>query len=211
MAAGAFAPGVAVEPTGTSEIEIATTLGDATDIVIVRGTTGDDTIRIGSNGVGLNADDDVDVTFSPLPVQIEVYGLGGANLLSARGGAGSGTVYLGKAVLRAGNDPGNVLAGGNGNDDLHGGASGDRLEGRDGNDWLSGGGGNDQLLGSGGNDTMIGGAGSDEFLGSAGDDTMYADDDEFDSYINGGPGVDTGYYDSGIDPVPTATENRIPA
>jgi hypothetical protein len=29
--------------------------------------------------------------------------------------------------------------------------------------------------------------------------------------INGGPGIDTAYYDAGADPVPVATENRIPA
>jgi hypothetical protein len=29
--------------------------------------------------------------------------------------------------------------------------------------------------------------------------------------MNGGPGIDTAYYDFGIDPNPTATENRSPA
>jgi Ca2+-binding RTX toxin-like protein len=210
MSGGAFAPGATAETApNLSEIEIGTSLGDAADVIVVRGTAGDDTIRVGSNGVGLNADSDVDVSFAPLPAQIEILGLGGANTLSARGNFGTGTIYLGVAVLRAGNDPGNVLEGGNGNDQLYGGASNDRLDGRDGNDLLNGGAGNDQLLGSGGDDTMIGGAGADEFLGAAGIDTFFANDDEADVAMNGGPDADTATYDLGIDPTPVAMENHI--
>ena len=61
MSGGAFAPGLTVESTGLSEIEITTSLGDTSDLLIVRGTPGDDTIRVGQTGVGLNADDDLDV------------------------------------------------------------------------------------------------------------------------------------------------------
>jgi Ca2+-binding RTX toxin-like protein len=62
-----------------------------------------------------------------------------------------------------------------------------------------------------GNDELIGGSGADQFLGSSGNDIMRADDDAADVNINGGPGTDTAYYDLGIDPVPTATESKIPA
>jgi Ca2+-binding RTX toxin-like protein len=165
---------------------------------------------MGQSGLGLNSDSDLDVIFAPLPAQIEVYGLGGANVLYARGGFGTGTVYLGKVIFHAGDDPGNVLDGGNGNDELYGGASNDRLDGRNGDDLLDGGAGDDQLLGAGGNDTMIGGPGTDEFLGATGNDTMYANDGEADYVINGGADVDTAYYDLALDPTPTATENRIP-
>jgi hypothetical protein len=211
LSGGAFAPGATAESTGTAEIEINTSLGDTTDVIVVHGGPGADTIRMGTNGMGLNSDSDRELMFAPIPAQVEVFGHGGANLLSGRGGFGTGSAYLGKAVLHAGDDPGNVLEGGSGNDELYGGASGDRLEGRDGNDYLEGAGGNDVLLGSAGNDTMIGGAGSDEFLGSTGNDTMRADDDLADVSINGGGGVDTAYYDLGIDPNPGATENKIPA
>ena len=44
--------------------------------------------------------------------------------------------------------------------------------------------------------------------GSDGGDTFYAVDGTADTSISGGPGVDTAYYDLGIDPNPTATENK---
>ena len=90
MSGGAFAPGATAETTGISDIELATTLGDASDVVVVHGTPGDDTIRSARTGWGSNSDTDLDVTFAPLPAQIEVFGLGGANVLWAKGGSGTG-------------------------------------------------------------------------------------------------------------------------
>ena len=52
MSGGAFAPGATPEATGTSDIELVTTLGDASDLVVVHGTPGDDTIRLGPPGWG---------------------------------------------------------------------------------------------------------------------------------------------------------------
>jgi Ca2+-binding RTX toxin-like protein len=190
LSGGDFAPGATLESTGSSEIEITTTLGDATDVLVVQGGAAADTIRMGQTGMGLNADTDRDVTFAPLPAQVEIFGNGGVNTLSARGGSGTGSAFLGTAVIHAG-DSGDLLQGGSGNDDLRGGLGNDRLEG------------------STGNDTMTGGGGSDDFVAGDGDDTMYADDDLADVKIAGGPGVDTSYYDLGIDPTPTATENKI--
>lgn len=215
---GTFAPGAAAEG-NLPEIEIATVLGDASDVVVVIGTSGDDAIAVGMNGVGLNADSDADITFSPLPAQLEVRGGGGVNTLSARGGTGAGAVYTGSARLYAG-DGGDTLRGGLGDDLLVGGAGNDLLEGREGNDVLQGGAGNDTLQGAGGNDELVGGAGADTFSASDGDDMIRADDDETDVSINGGPGVDTAHYDSTTcvgppyvctgDPAPVATENKIP-
>ena len=54
-------------------------------------------------------------------------------------------------------------------------------------------------------------AGKVEVIGNDGDDTFRADDDENDPIISGGPGIDTAYYDAGIDPTPAAVETRIPA
>lgn len=206
---GAFAPGAEVE-SGTSEIEISTALGDATDLVVVHGTAGNDTIVVGTNGVNLNGDSDVDLTFSPALSRVEIHGGGGVNTLSGKGGTGTGSVFTGTVVLHAGAS-GDTLLGGNGDDELHGGAGADTLEGNLGNDVLTGAGGNDVLKGNDGNDDMTGGAGSDQFLASSGNDTMHADDDEADASINGGPGTDTVYYDAGVDPQPLATENLIPA
>ena len=58
---------------------------------------------------------------------------------------------------------------------------------------------------------MNGGAGSDSFAGSDGNDMIRADDDEADATISGGAGIDTAYYDAGLDPNPGAVENKIPA
>jgi Ca2+-binding RTX toxin-like protein len=206
---GAFAPGATAE-SNVPEIEIATVLGDANDVVIVVGTSGDDAIAVGLNGIALNADSDVDITFSPLPTQIEVHGGGGVNSIGARGGTGAGQAYTGSVRFFAG-DQGDTLRGGLGGDLLVGGAGDDLLEGREGNDALSGGGGNDTLAGADGNDELIGGSGADSFAGSAGDDVLRANDGEADVSINGGAGVDTAYHDATGDPTPLAVETKIPS
>lgn len=209
LAGGPFAPGFASEGTGTPEIEIAVALGDASDVIVVRGGPGPDAIRMGQNGLAVNGDTDVDVTFAPLPAQIEIIGGGGVNTLTGTGGFGAGSAFLGKVILRAG-DSGDLLSGGSGNDELYGGAGNDTLEGNNGNDVLDGGAGDDILKGGSDDDVLIGGSGADQFIGSSGDDTFHAGDGERDASINGGPGVDTAYYDLGIDPAPLATENRVP-
>lgn len=206
---GAFAPGATGEG-GTSEIEITVALGDTADPVVVLGTSGNDTISIGANGVSTNTDTDVDITFSPRPARIEARGLGGVNTLTALGGLGSGSVFPGTVALYAG-DNGDTLRGTNGADTLVGGNGNDTLDARSGDDTLTGGAGNDTLTAGNGNDTLTGGAGRDTFSASGGNDVMYADDDEADASINGGSGSDTAYYDQGVDPLPTATETRIPA
>jgi Ca2+-binding RTX toxin-like protein len=211
MLGGEFAPGATAETSpNLSEIEINVSLGDTTDELTVAGTSGADTIRLGTLGVNLNADTDRDISFAQVPNEVTIYGGSGANTLSAKGGFGSGQIYAGKAVIINGND-GGLIQGGAGSDELSGGSGNELIEGQDGDDVMDGGAGNDQLLGQGGNDTMTGGAGADEFLGATGNDTMHADDDEADVSINGGADVDTAYYDNGIDPNPTATENPIPS
>jgi hypothetical protein len=99
MSGGAFAPGATAE-SGTSEIEITALLGDTTDVVVVHGTPGNDVIRMGSTGMGLHADSDRDVTFTPLPTQVEIFGDGGEYALWGRGPDRS--VYTGKVILHAG-------------------------------------------------------------------------------------------------------------
>jgi Ca2+-binding RTX toxin-like protein len=205
---GAFAPGATAE-TGSSEIEIAVNLGDATDVITVLGTAGNDAIFAGQNGVALNADGDVDLTFAPLPATLEIRAGGGTNSIGGQGGQGAGARFAGKLLLYAG-DLGDTLSGGDGADELYGGAGADVLEGRLGADVITGGGGNDTLAGNDGNDTLTGNAGSDSFLGSAGDDTFLAVDGVADAQLNGGAGVDTAHYDGALDPTPLAVENRLP-
>jgi len=205
---GAFAPGATAE-SGISEIEIALNLGEGTDQVLVLGTPGNDAIFAGLNGVALNADGDVDVTFSPLPATLEIRGGDGQNTIGGQGGQGAGGRFGGKLVLRAG-DLGDMLTGGDGGDELHGGAGADVLEGRLGADVLLGGSGDDVLAGNDGADELTGGDGADSFSGSAGDDVFFAADGVADAQLNGGPGVDTAHYDGALDPVPLAVENHLP-
>jgi Ca2+-binding RTX toxin-like protein len=207
---GVFGPGVEVE-SGTSEIELTVSLGDAADSIVVYGTAGPDTIVVGQSGMALNGDGDRDVTITaPLPSVVEVRGLGGPNTLSAQGGFGAGSSFGGKAILRAG-DSGDTVTGGLGDDDLFGGAGNDVLTGRQGADVIDGAGGNDTLNGNDGNDDLTGGLGADSFAAGAGDDVIHAEDDLADTSINGAQGSDTAYYDQGVDPGPVATETLIPA
>jgi Ca2+-binding RTX toxin-like protein len=203
LAGGPLGPGATAESTGVSEIEITTALGDASDVIRILGSSGADTIRLGQLGMGLNSDSDRDVTFAPLPAQVEVFGLGGVNVLSAKGGSGTGSAYLGKAILHAGND-GDTVTGGSGSDELFGGSGNDTVDGSTGDDVIDGAGGNDVLLGGNGNDQLTGGSGADTLTGGNNNDTLHADDDEADVSINGGGGSDTAYYDLGIDPNPVA-------
>ena len=97
MLGGEFAPGATAEAApGISEIEINVSLGDTTDELTVAGTSGDDTIRLGMSGVNLNSDTDRDISFAQVPNVVTIYGGSGNNTLSAKGGFGSGTIYLGQ-------------------------------------------------------------------------------------------------------------------
>jgi Ca2+-binding RTX toxin-like protein len=212
QAGGPFAPGATLE-TGTgalSEIEISVNLGDPADLIVLHGTSGDDAISIGTNGVAVNADGDVDVTFGTVPAAIQVWGGAGRNTIVGRGGSGTGTSFPGSLTLHAG-PGGDTLTGGLGNDFLYGGDGADTLEGREANDVLAGGASNDSLAGNIGDDELTGGAGADSFAGSDGADTIRADDDEADTSLSGGAGVDTAYYDAGLDPSPLAVETKISA
>jgi len=209
LTGGVFGPGFTAEG-NVPEIEIAVALGSAADQVVVIGTNGNDTIAAGLNGLSLNADGDVDVTFSVQPAALEIQGLDGVNFLTGRGGFGAGLAYAGSLTLRAGN-LGDELNGGNGNDTLVGGNGNDVITGNAGADQVTGGAGNDMLSGSDGNDSIVGGPGADSLVGGFDDDTLDAFDGEADTQIHGGPGVDTAYVDPGLDPATIAVENVIGA
>jgi len=208
QSAGLLAPGATGE-SNNPEIELSLRLGDAADELIVVGTAGNDTFAAGLNGVSLNNDGDVDVTFDTLPGEIELQASGGVNFLTGRGGFGAGLAYAGVLTL-IGGDLGDELNGGNGNDVIVGGAGNDMVSGYAGADQISGGGGNDTLTGSDGNDAIVGGAGVDALTGGFDNDVIEADDDEADAQIHGGPGADTAYVDAGVDPATIAVETVIP-
>ena len=76
--------------------------------------------------------------------------------------------------------------GGDGDDQVHGGAANDALSGGEGADWLHGRDGNDILRGHRGQDRLYGGAGHDYLDGGLDDDRLYGG--AGDDILQGGPG-----------------------
>jgi Ca2+-binding RTX toxin-like protein len=209
QSAGPLAPGVTAESNGIAEIELAINLGDESDVIVFHGTPGADGLAIGTKGVSFNSDTDVDATFSPMPSSIELIGGDGDDTLSARGGFGSGQVFAGSVTLRGG-EGNDSLTGSNLDDLLVGGGGDDAITGYSGNDELRGDGGNDQLNGNDGDDLIVGGLGSDSFVGGTGNDRFEAVDGVADAVLSGGAGVDTCFFDVGLDPTPSAVEIQNP-
>jgi hypothetical protein len=205
---GLFAPGASPESNLFPEIEIATTLGDAEDAVLVYLTDGDDRVAAGQNGMGLNGDGDPDVTFSPGAFLLEIRALAGADYVNGRGQFGAGLAFLGPLTIDggAGDDP--LLRGSFAGDHLSGGDGDDEIQGNVGADVLDGGAGNDTLRSGDGDDEVTGGPGSDIFIGVGGNDTFWGADDEADVSMNGGPGTDTAYHDA-VDPAPAFVERLV--
>lgn len=192
-------------------LAITANLGDATDTLTVYGTDGPDTMAAGQNGIALNGDGRVDVRLNPNPVNLVVYLLGGNDYFNGRGQFGAGYHYLGPITLDGGDGNDSLLRGSTGNDQISGGNGDDTLEGQEGNDTLDGGAGNDSISGGYGDDTLTGGAGADSLIGGLGNDTIYAHDGEADTQIAGNGGIDTAYYDAGIDPLPVSVEHKFPS
>jgi Ca2+-binding RTX toxin-like protein len=130
-----------------------TTGDNATDLVQVNGTNGDDTIVIAGSGsdaqvLGLAAN----VTISgaePGLDRLQVNSLAGNDVVDATGLTG--------AAIQLGVDAG---------------AGDDAVLGGDGNDTLVGNDGDDVLIGNGGDDVLDGGAGDDVLIGGDGNDTL---------------------------------------
>ena len=110
------------------------------------------------------------------------------------GGAGDDTISAGNTddtlIGGTGND---ILRGNGGNDILDGGDGDDILDGGAGDDTMYGGAGTDTMMGGAGNDTMHGGAGDDTMLGSFGNDVLYGGDGN--DLIDGG--LDDDFLDGG--------------
>jgi Ca2+-binding RTX toxin-like protein len=109
------------------------------------------------------------------------------------------TDYTGtsSADFIVGNNIGNIIDGGAGNDAIFGGGGNDFLMGGEGNDAISGGAGDDLIdVGSGNNvadggagiDNIYGGEGNDALSGGADDDVLYGGDG--DDILTGGSGSD---------------------
>jgi hypothetical protein len=173
---GSFQPGFTAEPTGTSEIEIAVTDPGTLRLDVPAEATN---AAVGTRGVNLNGDDDVDVTVSGAVGQVQLrrgkppralrtQGL----TITGQGGLATGKPYTG---------------------DL-------QLVGGKGDDHLIGGNGRNILRGLDGNDTLDGGPLQDFFEGDAGNDVFHALDGVRD-VVQGGAGTDSGDFDAGLDDV----------
>ena len=146
LSAGPFAPGAPGGDTGPiEEIEWNVDLGAGEDELVILGSSGADTIRLGSLGVNLNTDNDADIV------------LVGAELVTVNGGTGADVI---NGLGAAGNDPGRWpgvlhLNGEGGQDKLNGGLADDVLDGGLGADTLT------ALKQADGADDYLGGAGTD--------------------------------------------------
>ena len=205
---GIFAPGAESEH-NIPEIEIATVLGDATDTVVVYATEGPDMHAAGQFGFATNTDGDVDWTFSPAALRLEVHMLGGDDYFNGRGQNGAGLHFLGPIVATGGEGSESLLRGSSDPDVLDGGPGNDNIRGEESADVIDGGPGDDTIGAGDGDDIVTGGPGLDSFAGSGGNDVFNAQDDEADTQFSGGAGTDTAYVDTGLDAKPVAVENVI--
>jgi hypothetical protein len=118
-----FGPGATAE-SNIPEIEVATNLGDATDVLVIVGTPANDVIAPGQNGVAIDSDGDLDITVNPSIFPIEISALGGDDFINGRGQGGAGLHFLGPLTID----------GGEGNDEIVGSTDPDKLSGGPGND-----------------------------------------------------------------------------
>jgi hypothetical protein len=203
---GRLAPGVGRERTRVREIEVRISVTPGGNqippetqlplILSYVGTAQADREAVGSNGLDLNGDGDLDVTTTVHPFdELWLFGLGGNDRLSGGGSPATGAAAQVPMWLR----------GGSGDDRLRGGVANDELDesataGGSGHDALMGGAGADSLSGGVQNDRLTGGTGEDELAGGRGSDAFFARDGYADS-IRGGAGFDEARVDVGLDVV----------
>jgi len=189
---GLFVPGLTVEGTGVSEIEITVNFANGADVLRVRGQDGPADAMDGSASlINIDGDDDnsdVSAFYSSFGDDRWILqGQGGNDLIvgvvDSGGGNCSGTGITFTMTGGAGND---LLTGGFLSDVIGGGPGLDLVEGGlpscesfDSGDVLYGGEGTDTILGQGGNDVIHGGHDPDAIEGGIGND-----------FIRGGTGGD---------------------
>jgi Ca2+-binding RTX toxin-like protein len=122
---GRLAPGATPE-TGQSEIEVDVNLHDVVDLIRVIGEGSGASLAVGSRGISLNRDNDVDIPIDPDPIMVSLIGGGGRDRLTAAGGFGAGGSFAGSADLHGGGSA-DVLVGGTGRDRMWGGKGPDVL------------------------------------------------------------------------------------
>ena len=187
------------------------------NLVGIKGTKGNDIIRVELVSSGYNAGDirlimnDESTTYSRSGrSQVVILGLGGndqitiadnvpiAGLIDA--GKGNDTVITNSSPIvngSDGHDRDDIILGGAGNDTIFSGTGNDLIDGGAGHDSIDGGDGDDSIVGGKGNDLLYGGAGSDDIFGDAGNDEIWGGDG--DDRLAGLAGLDEVYGELGQD------------
>jgi Ca2+-binding RTX toxin-like protein len=165
--AGRLGPGATPEGTGLSEIEIVFRVTPGNSVfppqaplplyLQYAGTSGADKLKVGTNGVDMNADGDVDVTSSHSFQGAWLFGGGGGDTIQMDGGGKAGMSFAFPTRIE----------GAKGKDRLTGGTSDDEIIGGAGSDFLAGGPGTDTITA---NDAT-----ADQVDGGDGDDTASVD------------------------------------
>jgi Ca2+-binding RTX toxin-like protein len=203
-----FAPGFTDEGDGTSEIEFQVDLGAGTDLFNVEagefGTGTGVRFGLGTAGINLNGDSDVDLTLVGAE-RVSASGTDAQDIISAGGAFATGEPFpipirssgFAENDILAGGRARDVLTGQQGNDRIVGGAGDDDLDGAGGldlligfrgDDVLNGGDDRDDLRGSDGGDELIGARGNDDLRGQEGQDELRGN--EGNDRLDGGPDRD---------------------
>ncbi len=197
LAGGPFEPGATAEPSDSSEIEFVVDLGDGDDDeLVIAGDIVTDRMVAGSDGVNLNAAeelDDVDVSLQGVE-ELALEGNAGGDTLSGAGGDGTGGGFTTGRLSLRGNAGDDTLTGGPGDDVLNGGEGADTLDGAEGIDTASYFGAPSGVVASLASGSASGGYGADTLIalenltGSSFDDVLTGDAGE--NVLNGMGGAD---------------------
>ena len=179
---------------GEREIKFTANLSTGRDSVVVVGSPGDDTVRLGTGGINLDGDADKDVTFGSIENVGIVDVLGGTNILTANGGFGTSAPWPAAIPISGGPDS-DTITGGTSDDSLTGGTGADTIDGSEGNDHIGGGDADDVITGGEDDDVIAGEKGNDTIDAGPGNDAIAsaAFSDGNDS-ISGGEDVDSVEY-----------------
>ena len=181
---------------------------------ILRGGGGNDDLYGGAGNdeyIGGNGNDTVHMTLdTSQPTSFDLLPDGSIQMTSSEGV----DTLSGIETLELNGRSFNLMAGGDGVDNLDGTTGADLMLGFGGDDDLSGGdgddvilgyGGNDELFGGDGRDMLIAGSGDDELSGGAGNDWLFggSGDDSLtggvgNDLLNGGAGYDVAYFAAGL-------------
>jgi Ca2+-binding RTX toxin-like protein len=150
LGGGRFEPGIGGPPEGTGLNEIEILFGGVVGDITILGGPGADTINVGSGGAApdingdgfaetgyfnLNGDDDADVLVNAIQGAIfsprNIFGRGGNDIITAKGGLGTGSESGPAGVHLDGGEGDDSLQGGDGDDLLVGGPGNDVIDGDD--------------------------------------------------------------------------------